>query len=107
MPAQTLPPIGGASTGTAEASVALRGAAGNRTTINEAISRSATETRKRLTVPSRCARTAVTAEPVIEPRVPPTPMKPKSRFACSLRNTSAIRHQNTDVMNKLKTLVQM
>jgi hypothetical protein len=83
------------------------GAAGKRTTTSAAISSSTTETRKRLTVPSRGASDAVTTDPHTEPNVPPTPMKPNNRFACSLRNTSAMKDQNTDVMNRLKTLVQM
>ena len=51
------------------------------------------------------ASSAVAAEPEIEPSVPPTPMKPKSRFACPLRKPSAITDQNTDVTNTAYMLV--
>jgi hypothetical protein len=79
---------------------------GKRTTTSAAISRRITDTSSRFIVPSRSASTAVTPDPVIDPSVPPTPMKPNSRFACSLRKTSAMKHQKTDVMKRLKTLVQ-
>ena len=48
---------------------------------------------------------AVTALPATEPSVPPTPMKPNNRLACSLLNTSAMKHQNSDVTNRLNMLV--
>jgi hypothetical protein len=58
-------------------------------------------------VPTLFAKAAVAADPEIEPSVPPTPMKPNSRFASSLRNVSAIKHQKIDVLNSAKTVVQM
>ena len=53
----------------------------------------------------RVASAAAVAEPAIEPSVPPTPMKPNIRFACSLLNVSAIRHQKIDVLNSANTVV--
>ena len=54
----------------------------------------------------RRASVAVTALPAIDPNVPPTPMKPNSRFAWLPRNTSAMKHQKSDVTNRLNMLVQ-
>ena len=53
----------------------------------------------------RVASAAVVADPMIEPSVPPTPMKPNRRLACSLLNVSAIRHQKIDVLNSANTVV--
>src|SRR5215213_1272268 len=78
---------------------------GNFTMIATAISMSAADTSRMFTAPSVGASAAVTADPTIEPSVPPTPMKPKRRFACSLRNASAIKHQKIDVLNSAKTVV--
>ncbi len=58
------------------------------------------------TVPIRSTSVAVTPAPTIPPKVPPTPMKPNSRLACSLLKRSAMKHQNTDTTNRLKTLIQ-
>ena len=79
---------------------------GKSTTAITAASSSAAETSRRFTAPRRGARSAVAPEPTIEPTVPPTPMKPKSRFACSLRKTSAMNDQKIETTNMLNTLVQ-
>jgi hypothetical protein len=84
-----------------------RGAAGKNSTIATATWSSAAETRSRFAAPTLSTSSAVIAEPLIEPSVPPTAMKPKSRFACPLRKVSAMNCQNTDSTNRLKTLVQM
>ena len=63
-------------------------------------------TSSRFTAPICGASAAVAADPMIEPSVPPTPMNPNSRLACSLRNTSAMRHQKIDVLNSANTVVQ-
>ena len=58
-------------------------------------------------MPSFFAKSAVMADPANAPTVPPTLIKPYSRFPCSLRKLSDMKPQNTDTTNKLKTLVQM
>src|SRR5690348_11865291 len=114
-PAHTLPPITSWSraaprtpprvSGTASPPPAA-GCSGKRTTVNTASSSNATDTSNKFSVPIRGANDAVTADPMIDPNVPPTPMNPNIRFACSLRKLSAIRHQKIDVLNSAKTVIQ-
>ena len=58
-------------------------------------------------MPTTVTSDAVMAAPTMLPSVPPTPMKPKRRLPCSDRNASAMKPQNTETTNRLKTLVQM
>ena len=46
---------------------------------------------------------AVIRAPAIAPRVPPTAMNPKSRLALSRPNPSAMKAQNSETANMLKT----
>ena len=46
------------------------------------------------------------AEPVIAPTLAPAVMKANSRLPCSLSNRSAMKLQNTEITNRLKTLTQ-
>ena len=78
-----------------------------RATQTSAPARSAAATGNRLTGPIRGARSAVTAGPTSAPALPPAAMKPNSRRACSSRQTSAMKLQNTDTTKRLKTLSQM
>src|SRR4029079_7959586 len=78
---------------------------GKKVIVKIASSSSTTEMSSTLTAPIVGASAAVTADPMMEPRVPPTPINPNRRFACSLRNESAIRVQKIEVLNNAKTLV--
>lgn len=78
----------------------------NQTANPVATSSSAKDTSSRLTVPIVPASAPVAAAPAIAPRVPPTPMNPKSRLACSLVKRSAISDQKTETTNRLNTLIQ-
>ena len=60
----------------------------------------------RLTGPSRTESPMVMIGPRSEPAVPPAPMKPKRRLACSLLKRSAMNDQNTATAKRLKTLTQ-
>ena len=51
-------------------------------------------------------RKAVIEEPTIPPRVPPTPMRPKSRRLWRSRKMSVMNDQKTETTNRLKTLIQ-
>ena len=107
-PAQTLPPIGTASSLALSADVEpSRSLAGKKVTTVTASSSSTADTSSRFTLPMCRASTVVAADPVTDPSVPPTAMKPNNRFACSLRKKSAMKPQNTDTTNRSKTLVQM
>ena len=53
------------------------------------------------------AKIKVIVGPMIAPKLLPAAMNPKSLFACSLLKISAIKLQNTDIFNKLKTLTQI
>ena len=46
------------------------------------------------------------AEPVIAPTLAPAVMNANSRLPCSLSNRSAMKLQNTEITNRLKTLTQ-
>src|SRR3954453_2298261 len=104
-PAQTLPPITSASpcTGGTTSSPATTDArdewSGESVIVTTASSMSTADTSSMFTAPICGASAAVAAEPMMDPAVPPTPMKPKRRFACSLRQTSAISVQKIDVLN--------
>src|SRR5215467_1313611 len=104
-PPHTLPPITSVSRSVREsggrASVCPR--SGKRTTVKIASSIRTAETSSTLTAPMRLASDAVAAEPMIEPSVPPTPMKPNSRLPWSLLNESAIKHQKIEVLKSAKT----
>src|ERR1043166_367747 len=97
-PAQTLPPMMSASRDARSAMGDAFGwlLIGISQTIAIAISINAADTSSIFTAPIRGANAAVAAEPAIEPSVPPTPMKPNIRLACSLRNASAIRHRSEE-----------
>ncbi len=57
--------------------------------------------------PIEGASIAVSSGPASAPMLPPAAMNPNSRRACSLRNISAMKLQNTDTTNRLKTLIQI
>ena len=109
-PAHTLPPITSAPLAPRSGrfrpliGVAPPSRIGKRITVNTASSNSAADTSSSVIAPMRVASAAV-ADPVIEPSVPPTPMNPNIRLACSLLNVSAIRHQKIDVLNSANTVV--
>ena len=63
-------------------------------------------TRSMAAAPSRSVSSTASQEPKMAPVVPPTAMLPKSRLLCSSEKRSAIKAQNTIVMNRLKTLIQ-
>src|SRR5215813_177413 len=107
-PDQTLPPMTSGSR--PRRALAARGslallwlASGKRTTVKTASSIRTADTSSTLTAPIRLASDAVAAEPMIEPSVPPTPMKPNSRLPWSLLNESAIKHQKIEVLKSAKT----
>ena len=51
-------------------------------------------------------RNAVIDDPRIAPRVPATPIRPKSRRPCRSEWMSVMKDQKTDTTNRLKTAVQ-
>ncbi len=67
----------------------------------------AAESGSRFAGPIAGASVAVMIGPTSAPALPPAEMKPYSRRACSLRNRSAMKLQNTDTTNRLNTLTQM
>ena len=67
----------------------------------------AAATRRSGTGPSVFARLAVIVPPAIPPSVPPRPIAPKRRFACSERKRSARNPQNTETMRRLNVLTKM
>ena len=71
-----------------------------------ATSKSPAATRRRGTGPSVFARVAVIAPPAIPPRVPPSPIAPKRRLACSDRKRSARKPQKTETMSRLNVLTK-
>ena len=71
-----------------------------------ALPSSAADTSRRFGMPIAGASHAVSPGPTIAPRLPPAEMKPKSRRAASVANTSAMKLQNTDTTNRLNTLTQ-
>src|SRR6266566_5298585 len=64
------------------------------------------DTSSSFAVPRAAASDAVSAGPASAPQLPPAEMKPNSRAACSGRNRSVIRLQNTETTNRLNTLTQ-
>ncbi len=52
------------------------------------------------------ASSTVIAGPASAPAEPPAAMKPKRRLPCSLVQRSAMKDQNTETANRLKTLIQ-
>ena len=64
------------------------------------------DTSRSFAVPRPAASDAVSAGPASAPQLPPAETKPNSRAACSGRNRSVIRLQNTETTNRLNTLTQ-
>ena len=64
------------------------------------------DTSSRFTLPTDSAKNLVIADPERAPTLAPAVMKAKSRLPCSLSNRSAMKLQNTEITNRLKTLTQ-
>ena len=84
----------------------VRNSVGKNLTHQGAISRRAAVTRIKFAAPSFWTSDAVTIGPAIAPSDPPTAMKAKSRFACSLLKTSVMNAQKSVTTKRLKTLTQ-
>src|SRR3954468_9137569 len=78
---------------------------GQRMIVTMASSSSTAETSSTFTAPNLGASAAVSADPLSDPNDPPTAMNPNSRFACSLVNASAIKHQKIEVWNSANTVI--
>src|ERR1700712_1962301 len=105
-PAHILPPItsGSLPPRVARSATSPWAMSGKRTTVSTASSINTADTSNTFTAPILLARAAVVADPSNEPSVPPTPINPNNRLACSLLNESAIKHQKIDVLNSANTV---
>src|SRR6185503_11769344 len=105
-PAHTLPPMTSRSRAPFGRTSCAVDSSLNTVMVSTASSMSTADTSSMFTAPTNGASEAVAADPMIDPAVPPTPMNPNTRFACSLRHESAISVQKIDVLNNAYTVIQ-